>query len=275
MADNQMGVQTRSMIDTQCHRQQPVPETTNNPTPATENPTPNQDLQNSALYPVVELTRLETENMMEYVRTSSNINLDCYVLDLMNTRIRDMIKNRLPTRTGRNHITITCPMLKEFFNTSMFEINLRTGKLSTFETPPEDIWVPCQHEEFDINLLKKLLQDDQDIIEHGIEELKRIPSIRKTTPAVDIMDLTETKEKIYQFCTLWELYIDALFELARKSKLPPAEAAKACKIYGSYISDILQKVDVVMSVFPIENELRNLKGRGHFPIPKITHMASE
>ena len=102
MADNQLGVQTRSMVDTQ-HKeeqttntleQQPVSETTNNPSPAMENPTPNQDLQNPAFSPIVELTRIETDSMMEYVRTSSNINLDWYMPDLMNTRVRDMIRNR-------------------------------------------------------------------------------------------------------------------------------------------------------------------------------------
>ena len=101
-----------------------------------------------------------------------------------------------------------------------------------------------------------------------MEELRRIPSIRKTAPAADVMDLTEIEEKVYQFCTLWELYTDASYELARKSKLSPAEAANACKIYGPYISDIL--VDMVMTIFAMENELRNLKDRGHFSIPKIT-----
>ena len=103
-----------------------------------------------------------------------------------------------------------------------------------------------------------------------MEELKRIPSISKLAPAVDIMDLTEVEEKVYQLCTLWELYVNASYELARKSKRPRAEAAKACKIYGLYISDILQQVDAVITIFAMENELRNLKGRGHFPIPKIT-----
>ena len=88
-----------------------------------------------------------------------------------------------------------------------------------------------------------------------MEELKRIPSIRKIPPAVDIMDLTEAEEKVYQISTLWELYVDASYELARKSKLPPAETARACKIYGPYINDILQQVDAVITIFAMENEL--------------------
>ena len=278
MAENQLGVQTRAMVDAKCkegqtsntQEQQPVPEATNNPTPAREYPTPNLDPRNPALNPVVELTSIETDNMMEYVRTSNNINLDWYVPDLMNTRIRDMIKNRLPTHTGRNYITVTCPMLKDFFGTSTFEIDLKSGRVSTFQTPPEDIRIPCQQEEFDLDLLRRHLQDDSDVLEHGMEELRRIPSIKRTVPAADIMNLTEIEEKVYQFCTLWELYVDASYELVRKSKLSPAEAAQACKIYGPYISDILQQVDMVMTIFAMENEIRNLKDRGHFPIPKIT-----
>ena len=78
MTDSQLGVQTRSMMDTQCNNpdQLPVPE--NNSTLAAGDPlpTPNLDPQNLALNPVVELTLIETDNLMEYVRTSSEINLD-------------------------------------------------------------------------------------------------------------------------------------------------------------------------------------------------------
>ena len=84
MADNPPGVQTRAMVDAQSKEgqtsntkeQQPILEATNNPTPARENPTPNRDPQNPALNPVAELTSIETGKMMEYIRTSSNINLD-------------------------------------------------------------------------------------------------------------------------------------------------------------------------------------------------------
>ena len=185
MTDNQLGVQTRAMVDVQCKEgqtanhleQQPVPDATNNPTPAMENTTANQDPQSPALNLIVELTRIETDSMMEYIRTSSNIGLDWYLPDLMNTHVRDMIKNRLPTHTGRNHITITCPMLKDFFSTSTFEIDLRSGRVFTFQTPPEDIGVPCQQEEFNLDLLRRRLQDDPEVLEHGMEELRRIPCL--------------------------------------------------------------------------------------------------
>ena len=271
MADSQMGVQTRSMTEAQCNNPDQLLAPEDNPTPAAEDPTSTQNLdpQNPVLNPVVELTGIETDNLMEYVRTSSEINLHWYMPDLMNTHVRGMIKNRLPTHTSRNHITVICPMLKDFFSSSTFEIDLKMGKIFTFQTPLEDIRISCQQEEFDLDLLRSRFQDDS-VIEHGMEELKRIPSIRKIAPAVDTMDLAEIEEKIYQLCTLWELYVDTSYELARKSKLPLTEAAKACRIYGSKIRDILQEVDAVITIFAMENKFRILKGRGHFPIPKMT-----
>ena len=115
-----------------------------------------------------------------------------------------------------------------------------------------------------------MTQKDTDPIEHHTEELKRIPLIRKTVGPADTMDLREMEEKIGQYCQLWELYADASCELSRRSKLSQEEAARACKIYGLYIRDVLQKVDVAMTIFVMEKELRSLKGRGHFPIPTIT-----
>ena len=50
-----------------------------------------------------------------------------------------------------------------------------------------------------------------------MEELKRIPLVRKTAAAADIMDLQEIEEKVDQYDKLWVLYTDALYELARKS----------------------------------------------------------
>ena len=138
------------------------------------------------------------------------------------------------------------------------------------QSPPEDVGLPCQQEEFNLDILRKCLQEDRGMLEHGMEELRRIPIIRKTAPAADIMDLAEIEEKVEQFCTLWALYADASYKLARKFRLSPPEAMKACKIYRPYISDILQQVYAVMTIFAMESKLRNLKGRGHFPIHTIT-----
>ena len=135
MAKNRLGVQTRLMVDTQRNKnqtantpeQQPVQAVINNPTPAIENPTPNADPQNPALNPTVELTRMETDNMIDYVRNFSNISLDWYVADLNNSCVRDVLNDRLSTGTGRTKILVTCPLLREFFTTSTFKIELGTG----------------------------------------------------------------------------------------------------------------------------------------------------
>ena len=93
MAHSQTGVQTRSMTEAQCKNPDQLLAPEDNPTPAAGDPTStwNLDPQNPVPNPVVELTRIETDNLMEYVRTSSKINLDWYVPDLMNTCIRDTI----------------------------------------------------------------------------------------------------------------------------------------------------------------------------------------
>ena len=133
MAENRLRVQTRSMVDAQCNEdqtanppeQQPVLDATNNSTPVTENP--NTDPQNPALNPTVELTRMETDNMIDYVGNFSNIGLDWYIPDLNNSCMRDVINDRLPMGAGRTKILVTCPTLREFFTTSTFEIDLNTG----------------------------------------------------------------------------------------------------------------------------------------------------
>ena len=113
------------------------------------------------------------------------------------------------------------------------------------------------------------MQKQPDPVEHHTEELERIPLIRKTAVAVDIMDLAEIEEKIDPYSQLWKLYAEALVKLTRKSKLSQVETARACKVYRAYITDVLQQVDAVMTLFVMEKELRVIKNRGHFPVPKI------
>ena len=139
----------------------------------------------------------------------------------------------------------------------------------TFLTPPEDIGVPCKQEKFDLNHLAERLQNDLDTSDQHMEELERIPLIRKVAAPADIMDLEEIKYKIYQYCQLWKLYAETSVQLKRKSKLSWENAVTACKVYGLYISDVLQQVEEVMKSFAMEKELRIVKNRGHFPVPKM------
>ena len=103
-----------------------------------------------------------------------------------------------------------------------------------------------------------------------MEELERIPLIKKIAAPADIMDLEEVEYKIRQYCQLWKLYAEISVGLKRKSKLSWESTVTACKVYGSHISDILRQVDEVMKLFAMEKELRIIKNRGHFPVPVIT-----
>ena len=144
-------------------------------------------------------------------------------------------------------------------------MDLTTGRVYTFLTPPEDIGIPCQQEEFDLNLLAEKLERGQDSNKHRIEELERTQLIRKIAAQVDIMELEEIKEKICQHCKLWKLYAETSVELKRKSKLSWQDAVTACKVYRLYISDILQQVNKVMTLLAMEKELRIIKNREYFP----------
>ena len=129
----------------------------------------------------------------------------------------------------------------------------------TFLTPPEDIGIPCQQGEFNLNLLAQQLEIGQDSNEHRIEELERIPLVRKIATPADVMDLEEIEYKIHKYCQLWKFYAETSVELKRKSKLSQESAVAACKVYGLYISDVLQQVDEVMKLLAMEKELRIIK----------------
>ena len=43
-----------------------------------------------------------------------------------------------------------------------------------------------------------------------------------------------------------------------------------CKVYRPYIADILCQVDEVIKLFSMEKELRKIRNRGEFPVPKFT-----
>ena len=221
--------------------------------------------------PTVDLHRMDDIVIKEFIKRQGTISLDWYVPDFCNTQVGVLIKNRLPINTTRGRILFNCPpLLREFFPTSTFELELTTGQVCTFLTPPEDIGVPCQQEEFDLELLAEKLQKDLDTSEMRIEELERIPLVKKIAAPADIMDLEEIECKIRQYCQLWKLYAEISVELKRKSKLSQESVVTACKVYGSYISDILRQVDEVMKLFAMEKELRIIKNRGYFPVPTIT-----
>ena len=64
--------------------------------------------------------------------------------------------------------------------------------------------------------------------------------------------------------------MDILIELRKKTDLAKENAVNACKVYGPYITDILRQVKEVIKLFSMEKELRKIRNRGEFPVPKFT-----
>ena len=157
-----------------------------------------QDAQNPAMNPTVDLHRTREEAIKESVRQHSTISLDWYAPDFRNTRVGDLIRERLLIKTTEGRILFSCPPLSEFFKTSNFELDLRTGKVYTFLAPPEDTGVLCQQEQFNLELLTALLQNEKDMSTIHKEKLKRIPMIKKIAGPVDVMDREEAESKILQ-----------------------------------------------------------------------------
>ena len=137
-------------------------------------------------------------------------------------------------------ILFRSPALSEFFKTSNFELNLRTGGVPTYLDPPEDIGIKCQKETFDLEFLRDTLQGEQDTNTIQEERLKRIPSVNKLVGPADVMPREEAEYKVRQYCHLWTMYADSSVELKKKSELSQESAAAACKMYVPCISDIVQ-----------------------------------
>ena len=103
-----------------------------------------------------------------------------------------------------------------------------------------------------------------------IEELERIHRIKKIAAPADYMDLEEIENKYHKYLQLWILYAEILIELKKNSELSKKSAVNACKVYGPYIADILHQVEEVIKLFSMEKELRKIRNRGDFPVPKFT-----
>ena len=144
---------------------------------------PNPDMN-----PTVELNKTKEEAIKEIVRKNGTIALDKYVPDFYNTRVGDLIEQRLPLETTEGRILFSCPALSEFFKTSIFELDLKTGWVYMYLDPPENIGVSCQKEEFDPEFLKSLLQGKHDASTVHEEKIERIPRVKKIAGPADVMD---------------------------------------------------------------------------------------
>ena len=161
-------------------------------------------------------------------------------------------------------ILFSSPALSEFFKTSNFELNLKTGEVFTYLDPPEDIGIKCQKEPFDLESLKDTLQGEQYTSTMQEERLERIPSVKKLVGPADVMPREEAEYKVRKYCHLWTMYVDSSVELKKKSV-----AVAACKKYVPYISDITRQIEEVVKIFAMEKELRSIKNRAYFPVPQL------
>ena len=144
--ENNTGIQTRAMAQWVDNK---------------ANPEQLQRAADPAMNPTVELHRTKVEAIEEFVRQHGTINLDWYVPDLCNTRVGNLIKKRLQLETMEHRILFYSPALSEFFKTSNFELNFRTGGVFTYLDSPEDIGIKCQKEPFDLEFLRDTLQGEQ------------------------------------------------------------------------------------------------------------------
>ena len=72
-------------------------------------------------------SRSKEEAIKEFIRKQGTIALDWYVPNFCNTRVGDLITERLPIETTRGKILFNCPPLSEYFRTSTFKFDLTTG----------------------------------------------------------------------------------------------------------------------------------------------------
>ena len=97
-----------------------------NPVAATGQRTANPDTPDPAMNPTVNLHKTDGKVIEEFIRRHGTIGLDWYVPSFSNTRVGDLIRDRLPIKTTRGKILFNCPLLREYFCTT-FELDLTTG----------------------------------------------------------------------------------------------------------------------------------------------------
>ena len=117
---NTTGVQTRAMTEAQCIEDEANRELINNPEQIQGTPNPTMN-------PTVDLHKAKEEAIKELVRKQGTIALDWYVPNFYNTRVGDLITERLPIETTGGKILFSCPPLSEYFCTSTFELDFTTG----------------------------------------------------------------------------------------------------------------------------------------------------
>ena len=191
-----------------------------------------------------------------------------YIPDLKNTRLRDITETRLPHPNNPVKILINAPELKRFFKTTTFEICLDTGKVWTYTDPRINIGVGLEPDPFILEELENHFKEQTKITE-AVHHMERIPLMERITPTTEVMPLKEFERNIGQYSNLCQMYGKASCKLFHHSSISEYETAKAYDKLQPYISNILDQVDKGLSLFQMEREIRNRKGRGRLRIPYI------
>ena len=174
--ENAVGIQTRAMTEAHHMENEAQQNTANNQEEGQRTVQATGEIgHDPAMNPVVEIHKNDNVIIEEHIQRQGGRGLDWYVPDFANTQVKTLTRERVKYATQRGRILFTFPPLNEFFHTSTFELNLATGRIYTLLTPPEDIGIPCQQEEFDLELLARKLQNDPENSEMCVEELERIP----------------------------------------------------------------------------------------------------
>ena len=100
--DNNTGIQTRAMAEAQCIEGETNWDPINNMEQA-------QDTHKPAMNLTVNLRRTREEVIKEFVRQQGTIALDWYVPNFYNTRVGELIMERLPIETTQGRILFNCP----------------------------------------------------------------------------------------------------------------------------------------------------------------------
>ena len=203
--ENDIGVETRAMK--KCKKEGAHKHTTDNTdrvqaaNPTTPIGTRGQETHDPAVRNPAEV-KTEDEIIEEFVRKDCSIGLDWYVPNLCNTQVREIIKQRLPIATRQGRILFNCPPLEKYFDTANFELDLRSGQVYMYTTQPVYIGVPCQKDEFDLELLVEKFNNGHDSDKPQMQEMEPVPLIRKIAAPADIMDFNEIQYHISQYCKL-------------------------------------------------------------------------
>ena len=105
--DNNTGIQMRAMA--QCIENEANPEQL-------------QCAPNPALNHTVESQKTKEEAIKEFVQQHGTIALDWYVPDFCNTRVSNLIKERLPLETSEGRILFSCPPTKRILQNIKFQV---------------------------------------------------------------------------------------------------------------------------------------------------------